>query len=66
MLNQGLDYAAFTIYLYWVMADTLNSTEVMLRSKPWKDVAKDVEINDTALETVLESVRDILEYLEKC
>ena len=57
----------FTIYLYRVAADhyTLNPTKVVLRSKPWKDVAKDVEINDTALKMVLESARDILEYLEK-
>ena len=67
LLNQGLDYAVFTIYLYRVAADhyTLNPTKVVLRSRPWKDVAKDVEINDRALEMVLESARDILEYLEK-
>ena len=57
----------FVRYLYRVAADhyTLNPTEVVLRGKPWKDVAKDVEINDRALEMVLESVRDILKYLEK-
>ena len=57
----------FTIYLYRVAADhyTLNPTKVVLRSRPWKDVVKDVEINDTALEMVLDSACDILEYLEK-
>ena len=67
MLNQGLDYAAFVMYLYHVTADhyTLSPTKVVLRSKPWKDVAKDVEINDTALEMVLESARNILKYLER-
>ena len=67
MLDQGLDYAVFTIYLYRVAADhyTLNPTKVVLRSRPWKDVAKDVEINDTVLEVVLDSARDILEYLER-
>ena len=55
----------FTIYLYRVAADTLNPTKVVLWSRSWKDVAKDVEINDTALEIVLESARDLLEYLEK-
>ena len=35
------------------------------RKRLWKDVAKDIEINDTALEMVLQSTRDELEYLER-
>ena len=65
-MNQGLDYAAFVMYMYRVAADhcTLSQTKVVLRGRPWKDVAKDIENNDTALKIVLESARDILEYLE--
>lgn len=67
LLKQGLDYAVYTIYLYRVAVDhyTLNPTKVVLTSKPWKREEKEVEINDVALEMVLESAYDILEYLEK-
>ena len=53
------------MYLYRAGADTLIPTEVVLRGEPWKDVTKEVEVNDIALEIVLESARDILECLEK-
>jgi hypothetical protein len=67
LLKQGLDYAVYTLYLYRVAADhyALNPTKVVLTSKPWKDVEKEVEINDKVLEIVLESAYDILEYLEE-
>ncbi len=67
LLKQGLDYAVYTIYLYRVAADhyTLNPTKVVLTSKPWKEEEKEVEINNVALEMILESAYDILEYLEK-
>ncbi len=67
LLEQGLDYAVYTIYLYRVAVDhyTLNPAKVVLTSKPWKKEEKEVEINDVALEIVLESAYDILEYLEK-
>ena len=44
LLNQGLDHVVFVRYLYRVAADhyTLNSTEVVLRSKSWKDVMKEL------------------------
>ena len=43
-MNQGLDYAAFVMYLYHVAADhyTLSPTEVVLRGRPWKDVMKEL------------------------
>lgn len=67
LLKQGLDYAVYTIYLYRVAVDhyTLNPTKVVLSSKPWKEEEKEVEIDDAALEMVLESAYDILEHLEK-
>jgi len=67
LLKQGLDYAVYTIYLYRVAVDhyTLNPTKIVLTSKPWREEEKEVEINNVALEMVLESAYDILEYLEK-
>ena len=67
LLELGLDYAVYTIYLYRVTADhyTLNPTKVVLTSKPWKGEEREIEINDTALKIMLESAHDILEHIEK-
>lgn len=67
LLKQGLDYAVYTIYLYRVAVDhyTLNPTKVALTSKPWRGQAKEVKIDEAALDKVLESAYDILNHLEK-
>jgi len=67
LLKQGLDYAVYTIYLYRVAVDhyTLNPTKIVLTSRPWRGEEKEVEINNVALEMVLKSAYDIIEYLEK-
>ncbi|BBG25944.1 hypothetical protein [Sulfuracidifex tepidarius] len=67
LVGRGFDAQIRTIYLYRVAVDhyTLNQTTVTLTSNPYKGKTQDVEIGKNALKRVLESAKDILNFLDK-
>lgn len=67
MLQAGLEYVIYPLYLYRVSADhyALNPTVVELTSKPFRGVRVEVKLSYEVVDKLLELVHDVLKYLER-